>query len=63
MGVADALIRVCPDLNPDAADEVSDSEVLRYGDIDPSLPAMNWVARQANQLANSSGARLVLARS
>ena len=36
---ADALIRLRPDLNPDAADELSDSAYLRLADQDPGNAA------------------------
>ncbi|MDE2370814.1 MAG: hypothetical protein KGN16_17730 [Burkholderiales bacterium] len=32
---ADALIRLQPDLNPDAADELSDAAYLCHADLDP----------------------------
>ncbi|MDE2371102.1 MAG: hypothetical protein KGN16_19185 [Burkholderiales bacterium] len=32
---ADALIRLRPDLNPDAADELSDAAWLRHAELDP----------------------------
>jgi len=32
---ADTLIRLRPDMNPDAADELSDSAFLTLGDLEP----------------------------
>lgn len=36
---ADALIRLRPDLNPDLADELSDSAFLTHSDLDASSAA------------------------
>ena len=36
---ADALIRLRPELNPDAVDEVSDSAYMRLADLDPGNAA------------------------
>jgi hypothetical protein len=36
---ADALIRMQPELNPDAADELSDVAYLRMADLDPERAA------------------------
>lgn len=36
---ADELIRLRPDLNPDAADELSDAAFLRHADLEPSQTA------------------------
>lgn len=37
---ADALIRLRPDVNPDAADELSDSAYMRLSDLDPGKAAL-----------------------
>jgi hypothetical protein len=42
---ADTLIRLCPEMNPDAADEVADAEVGHGKDADPIVAASRW-ARQ-----------------
>ena len=42
---ADALIRLCPDLNPDAADEFADSELIDSGFLDAELAAQRCAAR------------------
>jgi hypothetical protein len=36
---ADALIRLRSDLNPDAADELSDAAFLSYADLEPGIAA------------------------
>jgi hypothetical protein len=36
---ADALIRLRPDMNPDAADELSDSAFLSHADLAPGVAA------------------------
>jgi hypothetical protein len=36
---ADELIRLRPDLNPDAVDELSDAAFLSHADIEPNLSA------------------------
>ena len=43
-GFAEALIRLVPGMNPDAADELSDSEYAGCRDIDPSTAASRWLA-------------------
>lgn len=55
---ADALIRLRPDLNPDTADEWSDSAYLRHADLDPGNAAALY-SRGGNVLAAraSDGAR------
>ncbi len=37
---ADALIRLRPDMNPDAADELSDTAYLRFTDLEPVEAAL-----------------------
>jgi hypothetical protein len=37
---ADALIRLRPDMNPDVADELSDSAFLSLGELEPGGAAM-----------------------
>jgi len=39
---ADALIRLRPDLNPDLADELSDSAFLRLADQEPDRAAASY---------------------
>jgi hypothetical protein len=41
---AQALLRLRPDMNPDAADEVSDSEVIPNHARDPFESASDWAA-------------------
>lgn len=55
---ADALIRLRPDLNPDAVDELSDSAYLRLADLDPVNAAAHY-SRGGHVLAVSAsdGAR------
>jgi hypothetical protein len=36
---ADELIRLRPDLNPDAVDELSDAAFLSHADVEPNLSA------------------------
>ena len=43
---ADSLIGLCPELNPDAADELADSAVLHAKDLDPSTAARRWARAQ-----------------
>ena len=38
------VVSLCPDINPDAADEASDTEFCL--EIDPSLAASMWVEQQ-----------------
>jgi len=42
---ADTLIRLCPEMNPDAADEVADAEVGHGKDVDPIVAATRWARR------------------
>jgi hypothetical protein len=39
---ADALIRLRPDMNPDAADELSDSAYVRLGELEPGEAALRY---------------------
>lgn len=41
---ADRLIDLCPEMNPDVADEVADSVVLHARDMDPAIAAKNWAS-------------------
>lgn len=43
---ADEVIAMCPDLNPDVADEASDREVGVFPRLEPAAAARLWVARQ-----------------
>lgn len=43
---ATCLTLLVPDMNPDAADEVSDAEFPRSKDSDPEVAARRWVERQ-----------------
>lgn len=43
---ADAVIALCPDLNPDVADEASDAEVGAVPRLDPTAAARVWVAKR-----------------
>jgi|GEM_PF-5334231 len=43
---ADAVIALCPDVNPDAVDEASDSEVAAFRLLEPAAAARLWVARR-----------------
>jgi hypothetical protein len=43
---ADTVISMCPELNPDAADEASDAEVAHASQSDPIVAARRWVARR-----------------
>jgi hypothetical protein len=44
---ADCLMSLRPDMNPDAADEISDKEYLQAKDFDPSAAARRWVLQQS----------------
>ena len=54
---ADALIRLRPDLNPDAADELSDSAFLSLADQEPSRAATFYCQGGAAGPAARSNAR------
>lgn len=41
---AASLVRLVPDLNPDAADEASDQALKRHGTLAPESAALAWVA-------------------
>jgi len=41
------VVSLCPDINPDAADEASDTEFCL--EIDPSLAASMWVEQQGRR--------------
>jgi hypothetical protein len=43
---SDTVIAMCPELNPDAADEASDAEVAHALLSDPVAAARRWVARR-----------------
>jgi hypothetical protein len=43
---ADTVIALCPDINPDAADEASDAELVHSSKRDPAVAARQWVARK-----------------
>lgn len=42
---ADSVINLCPEINPDAADEAADAEVVRCKDVDPVVAATRWARR------------------
>ena len=42
---ADTLIRLCPALNPDVADEVADAEYRASKELGPKVAAARWAAR------------------
>ena len=41
-----AVVRLCPDINPDSVDEASDVEFCEG--VDPSLAATCWVDKQGS---------------
>lgn len=41
----DTLIRLCPALNPDVADEVADAEYKVNKELGPKLAAARWAER------------------
>jgi hypothetical protein len=43
---ADSVIAMCPDINPDAADEASDDAIRASSRLDPVAAAKLWVARK-----------------
>ncbi len=43
---AEAVIRLRPDMNPDRADELSDTEYLESRHVDPAVAAVRWFGRQ-----------------
>ena len=47
---ADTVISMCPEMNPDAADEASDAEAARSAESDPVSAARRWVARKFGAL-------------
>ena len=51
---AETLIRSRPDLNPDTADELSDSAYLRLADLDPSNAAALYSRGGAAPVAHAS---------
>jgi hypothetical protein len=51
---AETLIRSRPDLNPDIADELSDSAYLRLADLDPSNAAALYSRGGAAPVAHAS---------
>ena len=50
-----AVVRVCPDINPDYADEASDAEFCEG--LDPLLAAAQWVEHQGPPPASHAGTR------
>jgi hypothetical protein len=50
---ADTLIRLCPDMNPDAADEVSDSQYLIASSVAPQAAAERYVALGSQRASGS----------
>jgi len=50
----DVVMRLCPDINPDAADEASDTEFCKG--VAPSLAAALWVEQQGPLLPAHIGA-------
>jgi hypothetical protein len=44
---ADALIGLRPDMNPDAAEELSDSALLDLSDLQPSDAAALWARNES----------------
>ncbi|HEY4069261.1 MAG TPA: hypothetical protein VGM74_20300 [Burkholderiaceae bacterium] len=40
---SDTLIRLFPEMNPDAADEVADSEFREHQELGPKLAAHRWL--------------------
>lgn len=42
----DTLIRLCPALNPDVADEVADAEYRVNKELGPKLAAARWAERE-----------------
>ena len=45
IGFADCLIQLCPDMNPDAADEAADDEAAQWKDSEPGVLAVRWALR------------------
>ncbi|MBN8494050.1 MAG: hypothetical protein J0M00_21775 [Burkholderiales bacterium] len=52
---ADALIRLRPDMNPDAADEVSDSAYLSLGELEPDQAAVRYCQDGIGRPADGDG--------
>jgi hypothetical protein len=46
MQFADCVLAICPEVNPDAADEASDTEVIQFAGEDPAAAARRWVAKR-----------------
>ncbi len=42
---AEAVVRTCPEINPDLADEVADAEYPFHQALVPDLAAAQWAAR------------------
>jgi hypothetical protein len=42
----ESLLRLSPQLNPDAADEVSDSQFITYSKLPPELAAAEYVSTE-----------------
>lgn len=49
MAFADSVIELCPELNPDAADEAADVAITALRDVDPARAAAQWVRRRGLQ--------------
>jgi hypothetical protein len=54
---AETLIRLQPDMNPDAADELSDSACLRYVQVHPAEAALQYQRDSQSWAAGSIQAR------
>jgi hypothetical protein len=50
---ADALIRLRPDMNPDAADELSDSAYVRLGELEPAEAALRYTEGRSASAAQA----------
>lgn len=42
---AEAVVRTCPEINPDLADEIADAEYLSHQSLAPDQAAARWAAR------------------
>ena len=52
---ADTLIRLRPDLNPDVADELSDTAFLTHGDQKPEVSAQLFAHGAAGMMSIAGG--------
>ena len=59
---ADSLIGMCPDLNPDAADELADSAVLHAKELDPAVAARRWAGARSLLPQRGDGTRPMVNR-